>query len=161
MQLARTWKFPRKRESKDAVPMMEFKILGPPELSGSGPPNMKLSPQLWCVVASLLMTEGKPVPVDSLAEHLWGWDAPPTATGTVRTYVSRINTLLAHGGLRIIHRAGGYELPADPQVVDLHRFRSLERQAGSVAESGDLGHAVALLKQADELWRGALLWGAS
>ena len=124
--------------------MMEFKILGPPELSGSGPHDMKLSPQLWCVVASLLMTEGKPVPVDSLADHLWGWNAPPMATGTVRTYVSRINVLLARGGLRIVHRAGGYELPADPQVVDLHRFRSLERQAGSVAESGDLGHAVAL-----------------
>jgi tetratricopeptide (TPR) repeat protein len=52
-------------------------------------------------------------------------------------------------------------LPADPQVVDLHRFRSLERQAGSVAESGDLGHAVALLRQADELWRGSLLMGLS
>jgi DNA-binding SARP family transcriptional activator/tetratricopeptide (TPR) repeat protein len=139
--------------------MTEFKILGPPELSGSGPLDMKLSPQLWCVVASLLMTEGKPVPVDSLAEHLWGWDAPPTATGTVRTYVSRINTMLAHSGLRIVHRAGGYELSADPQVVDLHRFRSLERQAGSVAESGDLGHAVALLRQADELWRGPFLMG--
>lgn len=141
--------------------MMEFEILGPPELSGSGPHDMKLSPQLWCVVASLLMTEGKPVPVDSLAEHLWGWDAPPMAAGTVRTYVSRANVLLAHGGLRIAHRAGGYELSADPQAVDLHRFRSLGRQAGSVAESGDLGHAVALLKQADELWRGPFLMGLS
>ena len=69
--------------------------------------------------------------------------------------------LLAHGGLRIVHRAGGYELSADPQVVDLHRFRSLERQAGSVAESGDLGHAVALLKQADETVAGTALDGAS
>ena len=141
--------------------MMEFKILGPPELSGSEPLDMKLSPQLWCVVASLLMAEGKPVPVDSLAEHLSGWDTPPMATGTVRTYVARINKLLAHGGLRVVHRAGGYELSADPQVVDLHRFRSLQRQAGSVAESGDLGHAVALLRQADELWRGPLLMGLS
>jgi tetratricopeptide (TPR) repeat protein/DNA-binding SARP family transcriptional activator len=141
--------------------MMEFKILGPPELSGSGTGDIKLSPQLWCVVASLLMTEGKPVPVDSLAEHLGGWDAVPMTTGTVRTYVSRINTLLTPGGLRIGHRAGGYELPADPQVVDLHRFRLLKRQAESVAESGDPGHAVALLRQADELWRGPLLMGLS
>jgi DNA-binding SARP family transcriptional activator/tetratricopeptide (TPR) repeat protein len=141
--------------------MMEFKILGPPELSGSGPDDMKLSPQLWCVVASLLMTEGKPVPVDSLAEHLWGWDAPPMAAGTIRTYVSRANVHLAHGGLRIVHRAGGYELSADPQAVDLHRFRSLKRQAGAVAESGDLAHAVALLQQADEMWRGPFLMGLS
>lgn len=141
--------------------MMEFKILGPPELSGSGTEDIKLTPQLWCVVASLLMTEGKPVPVDSLADHLGGWDAAPMTTGTVRTYVSRVNTLLAPRGLRIGHRAGGYELPADPQLVDLHRFRLLKRQAESVVESGDPTHAVALLREADELWRGPLLMGLS
>jgi DNA-binding SARP family transcriptional activator/tetratricopeptide (TPR) repeat protein len=140
---------------------MEFNILGPPELSGSGSRDAKLSPQLWCVVASLLMSEGKPVSVDSLIEHLWGWDASSVAAGTVRTYVSRVNALLTHGGLHIAHRPGGYELRADPQTVDLHRFRSLRRQAESVADSGDLSHAVTLLRQADDLWRGPLLMGLS
>ena len=133
MQLARTWKFPRKRESKDAVPMMEFKILGPPELSGSGPHDMKLSPQLWCVVASLLMTEGKPVPVDSLTEHLWGWDAPPTATGTVRTYVSRESTRSWRTvGFESSIGPAGTSCSADPQAVDLHRFR-FARSPGRVS----------------------------
>lgn len=140
---------------------MNFKILGPPEMSGSGAREIKLSPQLWCVVASLLLAEGMPVPSASLARHLWGWDTSPTSEGSVRTYVTRANTLLARGGLRISRRAGGYELPVDPQAVDLRRFRSLRRQAESVAESGDPVHAVALLEQADELWRGPALMGLS
>jgi tetratricopeptide (TPR) repeat protein/DNA-binding SARP family transcriptional activator len=116
---------------------------------------------LWGVLASLLMAEGKPVPVDSLVDHLWDWNAPPMAIATIRTYVSRINTLLEHDGIRIRRRARGYELPVDPQAVDLHRFRSLRRQAESVAASGDLGHAAILLRQANELWRGPALMGLS
>lgn len=138
---------------------MKFNILGPPELSGIGPQDMKLSPQLWGVLASVLMAEGTPVPVDSLVDRLWGWDPPPMAAATVRTYVSRINGLLARHGMRIRPRAGGYQLTVDPQDVDLHRFRSLRRQAESVAASGDRGHAVALLRQAEGLWRGPLLMG--
>jgi tetratricopeptide (TPR) repeat protein/DNA-binding SARP family transcriptional activator len=141
--------------------MMEFKILGPVTLSGSGSQVRKLSPQLWCVVASLLMAGGKPVSIDSLTSHLKGSESSPVTVGTIRTYVWRINSLLAQDGLRIGRRAGGYELPVDPQAVDLYKFRALRRQAESVAESGDLGHAAALLKQADELWRGPALMGLS
>jgi DNA-binding SARP family transcriptional activator/tetratricopeptide (TPR) repeat protein len=140
---------------------MDFRILGPPELSGSEPQDVRLPPQLWGVLASLLIAEGKPVPVDSLVDHLWDWNPPPMATATIRTYVSRINTLLEHHGIRIGRRARGYELLVDPQAVDLYRFRSLRRQAESVARSGDLGHAAALLRQADELWRGPVLMGLS
>jgi DNA-binding SARP family transcriptional activator/tetratricopeptide (TPR) repeat protein len=140
---------------------MEFKVLGPPELSGSGPKSIKLTPQLWNVLGSLLIAEGKPVPVDSLVDHLWGWDPPPMANATVRTYVSRINTLLERDGIRVGHQARGYLLPIHPHLVDLHRYRSLTRQAESVAETGDLGHATSLLREADELWRGPLLMGLS
>lgn len=139
---------------------MEFKVLGPPELCG-GPRDAKLTPQLWGVLASLLMAEGRPVPVDDLADHLWGWDSSPMAAATIRTYISRINKLLALEGIRINSRRGGYQLMTDPQDVDLHRYHSLRRQAESVAESGDLDHAAALLRAADELWRGPLLMGLS
>lgn len=133
---------------------MEFRILGPPELH-----DIKLSPQLWCVLASLLMAGGKVVPADSLVDHLWDGTPPPMADATVRTYVSKVNAVLAQGGIRILRRAGGYLLLVDPQAVDLHRFRLLRRQAESVADSGDLARAVALLRQADGLWRGPALMG--
>jgi DNA-binding SARP family transcriptional activator len=140
---------------------VKFKVLGPPELTVGGTQSIRLSPRLWTVLASLLLSDGKTVPVDSLVDHLWGWNPPPMATASVRTYVSRINALLAREGLRIGRQAHGYQLPVDPHAVDLHRFRSLRRQAESVAESGDLGHAVALLTQADGLWRGSALMGLS
>jgi tetratricopeptide (TPR) repeat protein/DNA-binding SARP family transcriptional activator len=139
--------------------MINFEILGPPTLYDSERRAIRLSPQLWCVVVTLLVAGGKPVPVDSLARHLWGWGASPSAAATIRTYVSRVNALLARDGLRIGRRAGGYELPVDPQAIDLHRFRLLRRQAESVAESGDPGHAADLLRQADDLWRGPALMG--
>jgi DNA-binding SARP family transcriptional activator/tetratricopeptide (TPR) repeat protein len=139
--------------------MMKLKILGPPELTGSGSRHIKLSPQLWVVLASLLMSEGKPVPVNSLADHLWSWNPPSMATANIRTYVSRINTVLAEEGIRITGRAGGYQLAVDPQDVDLHAFRSLRRQAESVVGSGELNYAADLLRQADELWRGPALMG--
>jgi DNA-binding SARP family transcriptional activator/tetratricopeptide (TPR) repeat protein len=140
---------------------MKFKMLGPPELWASESRPIRLSPQLWVILASLLMSEGKPVTVDSLSDHLWGWNPPPMATANIRTHVSRMNTLLAEGGIRVIGRAGGYQLPLDPQDVDLHTFRSLRRQAESVAESGELDFAADLLSQADELWRGPALMGLS
>jgi tetratricopeptide (TPR) repeat protein/DNA-binding SARP family transcriptional activator len=83
------------------------------------------------------------------------------AAATIRTYISRINMLLAQDEIRIGRRAGGYQLSVDPQAVDLYAFRSLRRQAESVAGSGDLGHGAALLRRADDLWRGPALMGLS
>ncbi|MBO0802455.1 MAG: AfsR/SARP family transcriptional regulator [Nocardiopsaceae bacterium] len=111
------------------------------------------------MLASLLMAEGRPVPVDSLVDHLWDWNPPPMAAATIRSYISRVNSLLARDRIRIVRRAGGYQLSVEPEDVDLYRFRSLRRQAESVAGSGDLAHAAALLRQADDLWRGPALMG--
>jgi len=139
---------------------MEFKILGPPELSGPGHPDLALSPQLWCVLASLLITPDTAVSVDSLVDHLWDSDPPQMARETVRTYIARVNKLLGrHSAPRIYSRARGYRLDVDRQAVDLHRYRFLKRQAVAVSESGDDSHAVALLKEADALWRGPALMG--
>lgn len=139
---------------------MDFKILGPPELREPGHPDLALAPQLWCVLVSLLITPGTAVPVDSLVDHLWDADPPPMARETMRTYISRINKLLGqHSGPRIHSHARGYRLDLDHQAIDLHRFRSLRRQAIAVSESGDDGHAVVLLKEADALWQGPALMG--
>jgi len=134
---------------------MDFKILGPPQLTEPGHPDLTLSPQLWCVLVSLLITPGAAVPVDSLVDHLWDSDPPQMARETMRTYISRINKVLGqHSAPRIHSHARGYRLDVDGQAVDLHRFRSLRRQAVAVSASGDDSHAVALLRDADALWRG-------
>lgn len=50
---------------------MEFKILGSPEVPGSGDPGAVLSPQLWYVLISFLLVPGRVVSIDSLIDHLW------------------------------------------------------------------------------------------
>ena len=139
---------------------MEFKILGPPELLEPGHPDIALTPQLWCVLVSLLTTQDTAVSVDSLVDHLWDSQPPNMARETVRTYISRINKILGkHSSLRVRSYARGYRLDADQQWVDLHQFRSLKRQATAVSDSGDDSHAVTLLRSADSLWRGPALMG--
>jgi DNA-binding SARP family transcriptional activator/tetratricopeptide (TPR) repeat protein len=121
---------------------------------------MALSPQLWCVLISFLVSPGTVVSVDSLIDHLWGDSPPQMARDTIRTYISRINKILGQRtGTRVQHYSGGYQLSVDPQAIDLHRFRSLRRQAESVMKSGDSAHAAALLRQADAQWRGPALMG--
>jgi DNA-binding SARP family transcriptional activator/Tfp pilus assembly protein PilF len=139
---------------------IEFRILGPPELSAGKHADITVSPQLWRVLVSLLVTPGVPVSVDALIDRLWESDPPEKARATVRTYICRISRLLkqtADGNAFIRRHPRGYALAVDSQAVDLHRFRSLRRQADAMAESGDGERAAMLLREADALWRGPAL----
>ena len=106
------------------------------------------------------MVPNVPVSLDALVDHLWGMSPPEKARPTIRTYVCRINQslrLAADGDCGIQRVSGGYVLNIDRDAVDLHRFRSLSRQAEALAGSGDCEHASLLLRQADTLWRGPAL----
>ena len=63
--------------------------------------------------------------------------------------------------VRLAGRARGYVLEVDPELVDVHQFRRLRRQAAALAASGDYDHAAVLLREADGLWRGQALAGIS
>jgi DNA-binding SARP family transcriptional activator/tetratricopeptide (TPR) repeat protein len=143
-----------------AIVELKFRILGPPELSSAGQERATISPQLWCVLVSLLMSPNTPTTTSTLIDRVWGEFPTGHASSTIRSYISRLNRLLhrALGGEADIEgRAHGYLLHADPQSVDLYRFRSLTRQADAVAKSGDREHAALLLREADALWRGPAL----
>jgi DNA-binding SARP family transcriptional activator/tetratricopeptide (TPR) repeat protein len=136
---------------------IEYKVLGPPELR-AGREVVTLSPQLWVVLVSLLMTPKVPVPIEVLIDRLWGERPPPKAEGTVRSYVSRLHRAL--GDLAQVSRqAHGYALESDPHAVDLHWFRSLKRQAEALADSGEVRPAAELLREAEAVWRGRALAG--
>lgn len=139
---------------------IEFRVLGPPEVSVSEKHSIPVSQHLWGVLASFLMTPNIPVPVDVLIDRQWGARPPEKARATMRTYVCRIGQslkLAAEGAVSIRRHPGGYALEVDQEAVDLHRFRSLRRQAEAVADSGDSDHASLLLRQAYALWRGPAL----
>ena len=109
------------------------------------------------VLGVLLIEAGRPVPVDQLIDRVWGEDTPQRVAGTLYSYLSRLRGALAEAAdVEIQRRPGGYVLTADPQTVDLHRFRRLVTLARS-AESDHIG--ADLLTQATGLWRGEPLAG--
>jgi tetratricopeptide (TPR) repeat protein/DNA-binding SARP family transcriptional activator len=138
-----------------------FDILGPPEI-WRGEQGVVMAPRLWCVFVSFLLTPNVAVPTDVLIDR-WQGEAPSVkARASLRSYISRIGGTLkqATGSDAIIEPRGpGYALIVAPDRVDLHRFRSLKRQADAVAASGDSRHAALLLGEAEALWRGEALAG--
>jgi DNA-binding SARP family transcriptional activator len=146
---------------------IEFNILGPPELRAAGRGPVTVSPQLWCVLASLLVSPNVAVPAEALIDRLWGDDPPPKARTTIRSYVWRIDRILAQAqgdvvlgdAVHVSRRAHGYALETDPHAVDLYRFRSLKGRADALAESGELREAAELLREAEAIWRGRALTG--
>ncbi len=141
---------------------MEFRALGPIELWSAGQ-RQDLGPaRAQCILAMLLLTPRTIVPVETLIDRLWDTRPPPKARESLSVYIARLRASLRRAvsdSVRLVGRAGGYTLEVDPEVVDVHQFRRLRRQADALAASGDYDHAAVLLREADGLWRGQALAG--
>ncbi len=108
-----------------------------------------------CVLAALLIDANQPMPVDQLADRVWGQHPPQRSLETLYSYLSRLRTVLAEvGDAHLSRRSGGYVLGVEADAVDLHRFRHLAAQARAVDHET---RAPALLRDALELWRGTAL----
>jgi tetratricopeptide (TPR) repeat protein/DNA-binding SARP family transcriptional activator len=112
----------------------------------------------------LLLAPRTIVPVETLIDRLWDTRPPPKARENLSVYIARLRASLRQAvgdGVQLVGRSRGYELEVDPEVIDVHQFRRLRRQADALAASGDYDHAAALLREADGLWRGQALAGIS
>lgn len=141
---------------------MEFNILGPLEIAPLAETTHLRRNKERCLLALLLMTPNRLLRTESLIYQIWDDDNPPDAVErTFRSYVSHVRNAIgaAHGEAHLQAKPGGYLLKIDQGLIDLHRFRSLRDQAVAIAQSGDTGQAVALLQDADSLWRGPALAG--
>ncbi|WP_240507290.1 AfsR/SARP family transcriptional regulator [Streptomyces kanamyceticus] len=109
------------------------------------------------VLAALLFELNRPVSIDQLIDRVWGERAPRRVTTTLHSYVSRLRPIIGGLGLTIVRRAGGYVCEADPEIVDVHRFRRLvedARAANGPQRTADL------LLEALATWQGDALDGA-
>src|ERR1022692_1040532 len=142
--------------------IMEFRALGPIELWSAGQ-RQDLGPaRARCVLAMLLLAPRTIVPVETLIDRLWGTRPPPKARESLTVYIARLRASLRQAlgdSVKLVGRARGYVLDVDPEVIDLHQFRRLRRQADALTASGDYDHAAELLREADGLWRGQALAG--
>jgi DNA-binding SARP family transcriptional activator len=142
----------------------KFEVLGPVR-GWAGETELELgSPQQRAVLAMLLLARGRQVPLDVLIDGLWETDAPRSAAGTVRTYVSRLRRLLGTGDAsyadRGITSAGdGYALRLGSATLDLDEFELVLRDARSAWHREETARAAGLFRCALGLWRGAALAG--
>jgi YVTN family beta-propeller protein len=138
---------------------LEFRVLGPVEVSDDGR-NLALGgPKQRALLADLILNAGSIVSTTRLIDDLWG-DAPPPAAGhTIETYIARLRRVLRDGARPdvLMTRPPGYLLDAGPGQVDAVRFQQLMKDGTAVAGKGDYEQASALLGAALALWRGPAL----
>jgi YVTN family beta-propeller protein len=135
---------------------MEFRVLGPVEVSDGSAPLRLGGPKQRALLADLIVNAGAVVATARLIDDLWGEDPPPTAEHTVEAYISRLRRIFTDASAPsvLLTKPPGYVLDVEPRQVDARRFEELVREGAAAADSGDDREALRLLESAIELWRG-------
>ncbi|MFE2642714.1 BTAD domain-containing putative transcriptional regulator [Streptomyces nigra] len=139
---------------------VQFSVLGPVRLHRQGKEAAAGNPRRCAVPASLLLRSGSPVTLAILVEDVWGDGTPPSAIGSVRTYVCRLRQAQAgHLDSSVWLVEGGYALCVQPEALGLNSFTQTAAQARQAKAGGDLSWCISLLTQFFGMWRGCALAG--
>ncbi|HEY1512113.1 MAG TPA: BTAD domain-containing putative transcriptional regulator [Gaiellaceae bacterium] len=135
---------------------MEFRLLGPLEVSSGHRVVVLGSPQQRALLTLLLIRRNEIVPFDAIVAALWPGEPPRTAAQIVRVYVSQLRKALGDDTERrhIVTHSNGYALQTSAEQVDVDRFESLCAEARRHLADGDPKPAHRLLDEALLLWRG-------
>ncbi|MFF7454517.1 BTAD domain-containing putative transcriptional regulator [Kitasatospora sp. NPDC008115] len=140
----------------------ELCALGPLEIRFDGEALPVGGARQRAVLATLLLSPGRPVPVGPLIDNVWGGREPASALNTLQSYVSRLRTVLARpkdtGGSapRLLGGPSGYVLTVQDEQLDYRRAeRLLDTARAALAADPVAAHASA--RQALALWRGPAL----
>jgi DNA-binding SARP family transcriptional activator/tetratricopeptide (TPR) repeat protein len=140
------------------MPIVDVRLLGAVAAHGSAG-RVELGPRRQRFVFAVLALEANhPVSVDRLIELAWSTDPPRTAEHAIEVCVSRLRSAISPADALLVREGRAYALSADPEVVDVHRFQRLLRQATSAADDTD---RVAVLTEALDLWSGPPLADAA
>src|SRR5690242_5941056 len=109
---------------------VDIRLLGAVEVLLDGRPVDVGHARQRCVLVALLAEPGQPVPADVVLDRVWADHPPRRGRDALSGYVSRLrHALAATGEVDIVRHQGGYLLRADPDAVDLVRFRRLMAEA--------------------------------
>jgi DNA-binding SARP family transcriptional activator/tetratricopeptide (TPR) repeat protein len=138
---------------------VDFKILGPVELSHDGKSFEIHGTRQQIVLAMLLLNANQSVTMDRLLEAIYGEDLPPTARAQAQISISSLRReFLSHSQDEVIStRGGGYAICVGDGELDSARFEELVAAAREAREAGKPDLAVARYRDAMRLWRGAAL----
>ncbi|MFI6228950.1 BTAD domain-containing putative transcriptional regulator [Micromonospora echinospora] len=134
---------------------MEFRVLGPTEVTDGGRSLAIGGPKPRAALAALLLEANRIISVEGLVDAVWGEQPPPSAVNALQTYVSRLRRVL--GAETLCRHPAGYRLVAEPDLIDARRFERLLAEGRAALAAGDpsAGHRAA--EQALALWRGPAL----
>ena len=138
--------------------MIEYRILGPLEVSANGRLIEVGGPKLRALLVILLLRANESVPRDALVHELWGEQPPVGAQHSLDVYVSRLRKSLdaAADGSVVITRPGAYCLRLAEGQLDARRFERLVGQ-GRAALTANAPARRRRPSSALELWRGEAL----
>ena len=139
--------------------MIEYRILGPLEVSANGRLIEVGGPKLRALLVILLLRANESVPRDVLVHELWGEQPPVGAQHSLDVYVSRLRKSLdaAADGPVVMTRPGAYSLRLAEGQLDARRFEQLVGQGRAALAANAPGQAAEKLRLALELWRGQAL----
>ena len=112
--------------------------------------------KLRALLARLALDVGRPVASDVLVDELWGEEPPAGVRNSLQGLVSKLRRVLGSAEL-VSMRGTGYVLELAPEAVDVHRYERLVDAGRAAAREPSVTKAIALLTEAEGLWRGAAL----
>ncbi|MBO1418858.1 BTAD domain-containing putative transcriptional regulator, partial [Streptomyces sp. FH025] len=147
------------------TPALRFQVLGPVQAWLDGKPLSLGSPQQQAVLTTLLLHSGRPVTTQGLVDALWGERPPAQAVAALRTYVSRLRSVIEprrevrRPAELLVSVADGYALRIPAEALDLSVFERLSSEAAAARAAGDRHETHRLLAEALNLFSGRPLTG--
>lgn len=134
---------------------LSIRVLGPLQIYRRGE-DVKLGPpRQQAVLLPLVLGPGSTVTPEEILDGVWGETVPASGIELVRTYVSRLRSIL---GRDVIGRcAAGYYIRLDEGQVDLTVFNQRVTEARQLRRYGKLRSSAVAWRQALQLWRGPAL----
>jgi DNA-binding SARP family transcriptional activator/tetratricopeptide (TPR) repeat protein len=134
---------------------LDVAVLGPLAVRRGGVDVALPAGKQRAVLAALLLSAGRVVSLDELAEAAWGDRPPASARVTLQNYVKRLRHAVGDTGRAlIVTHPGGYRINLADDAVDVRRFEVLQRGAQEAAGAGEWQRAAEQLREALSLWRG-------
>lgn len=134
---------------------MEFRILGPLEVSDDGRDLALGAGRRRALLADLLLHHSEVLTTERLVDDLWGTAPPENAVKAVHVHVSRLRRTLAPGGHDAIQTCGrGYMLDVTAHELDAVRFERLAQSAAAARRGGAPQRTLELAATGLALWRG-------
>jgi DNA-binding SARP family transcriptional activator len=136
---------------------VEFRVLGPLEVTADGRPLALTGARTRAVLAMLVVHANQVVSSGRLIEELW--PGQPRAADSLQVRVSELRKALRSAGEadRLATRPPGYLLRVAPGELDALRFEQLTAEGNAALAASDAATAVQRLDEALQLWRGSVL----